>query len=120
MLMVEQGGININIVDGGAFFAHEVSANFTPTQLTLDFKCITPRIDPRGKGKPSFQMIHNVIMMEPWHAKEFVNMLKAVIERYEEEYGAIKKPAALEKAEKKQKAMKKEVNRGEGTPAYLG
>ena len=47
--------ININIHEGEPFFAHEVTVNFTPTQLAMDFKCITPRTDPRSK-KPSFQL----------------------------------------------------------------
>ena len=62
----EQKQINLNINDGEPFFAHEVSMNFTPTQISMDFKCITPRTDPRSKG-PTFLLKHNVVMLEPWH-----------------------------------------------------
>jgi len=44
--MVEKK-VNFGIEDGDNFFAHEVSVNFNPTQFVLDFKCITPRVDPR-------------------------------------------------------------------------
>jgi len=111
--------INLNIVEGKPFFAHEMSINFTPTQMSFDFKCITPRTDPRSK-KPSFQLEHNVVMVEPWHAKMIYQVLGNVIKKYEEEYGAIKKPKSLEKAEKKQKTAVKEVTAGDETPSYLG
>ena len=101
--MANPDQINININDGEPFFSHEVTINFTPTQLTLDFKCITPRNDPRSK-KPSFQLKHNVVMMEPWHVKNLLAVMKAVVDRYEKEFGKIKKPKALEVAEKKKKS----------------
>ena len=60
--------ININIQDGEPIFAHEMSVNFTPTQFVLDFKCITPRNDPRSKTRASFLLKHSVVMVDPWHA----------------------------------------------------
>ncbi len=112
--------ININIVDGEPFFAHEMNVNFTPTQFTFDFKCITPRIDPRGK-RPGFLLKHNVVMVEPWHAKMILAVLNNIIKKYEDEYGTIKKPKAVEMAEKKQKkAMKPSKQGTTETPSYLG
>lgn len=112
--------INISIVDGEPFFAHEMTCNFTPTQFTFDFKCISPRTDPRSK-KPSFLLKHNVVMVEPWHAKMILNVLANVVKKYEEEYGTIKKPKAVEIAEKKQKkAMKASPASEAETPSYLG
>lgn len=116
--MVEQQ-ININVMDGGAFFAHEASVNFTPLQFTLDFKCITPRVDPRGKGKPTFLLMHNVVMLEPYHAKALLDVLQNVVKKYEEQYGKIEKPKALQKAEKLQKKTSVEKDKTE-TPSYLG
>ncbi|MBW2970167.1 DUF3467 domain-containing protein [Candidatus Woesearchaeota archaeon] len=115
-----QEQINININEGEPFFAHEATVNFTPTQLTLDFKCITPRTDPRGK-KPSFQLKHNVVMLDPWHAKSLLSVLNSVIQKYEQEFGKIKKPKSLEKAEKKQKEfMKKAGESVPEVPTYMG
>ena len=112
--------INLNIVEGDPFFAHEVSMNFTPTQITLDFKCITPRTDPRGKA-PSFLLKHNVVMVEPWHAKLMLDVLANVVKKYEEEFGKIKQPKALEKATKKQKKAEKEATKTTvATPSYMG
>jgi hypothetical protein len=111
--------INISIIDGEPFFAHEMSTNFTPTQFTLDFKCITPRVDPRSK-KPSFLLKHNVVMVEPYHAKMILAVMNSVIKKYEEEYGAIKKPKAVESAEKKQKKAIKAAETETETPSYLG
>lgn len=112
--------INLNIVEGDPFFAHEVSMNFTPTQITLDFKCITPRTDPRSKA-PNFLLKHNVVMVEPWHAKMMLDVLGNVVKKYEEEYGKITQPKAVKKATKKQKASKKKSStKTAGAPSYLG
>lgn len=111
--------INLNIIDGEAFFAHEVSMNFTPTQISMDFKCITPRADPRSKG-PTFLLKHNVVMLEPWHAKMLVDVLANTIKRYEEAFGKIKKPGAIEKAEKKQKKAASKIDTATETPSYMG
>ena len=108
--------INLNIVDGDPFFAHEAAVNFTPTQITLDFKCITPRVDPRSK-KPNFQIKHNLVMMEPWHAQSLIKVLQNVVGNYEKEFGKIKIPKAIEKAQKKHKEGKKEAKT---TPSYMG
>ncbi len=112
--------INIQIIDGEPFFAHEMTANFTPTQFSFDFKCITPRVDPRSK-KPSFLLKHNVIMVEPYHAKMILSVLNNVVKKYEEEYGAIKKPKAIITAEKKhKKAIAAAKDTISETPTYLG
>ena len=114
-----QEQINLNIHEGEPFFAHEVTVNFTPTQVAADFKCITPRSDIRSK-KPSFQLKHNVIMLDPWHAKALISVLQNVVERYENEFGKIKKPRALEIAEKKQKERVDKGEKEESVPTYLG
>lgn len=111
--------INININEGEPFFAHEVTINFTPLQVTLDFKCITPRSDPRSK-KPTFQLKHNVVMMDPWHAKSLIGVLSNVVERYEKEFGKITKPKAIAKAEKKQKEAMAKTGVVAEVPTYLG
>ncbi len=116
--MAEQ--INMNIQDGGAMYAHEMSVNFTPMQFTLDFKMVTPRNDPRGKGRPSFLLQHNVIMVDPWHAKKIIEVMEATVKKYEEEYGKITKPKAVIKAEKKQKALVQDSVDTKDTPTYLG
>ncbi len=111
--------VNISIMDGEPFFAHELTTNFTPTQFTFDFKCITPRVDPRSK-KASFLLKHNVIMVEPYHAKMILSVLNNVIKKYEEEYGVIKKPKSVEVAEKKQKKAMSTKKADTETPSYLG
>ena len=114
-----QEQVNLNINEGEPFFAHEVTVNFTPTQLTIDFKCITPRSDPRAK-KPNFQLKHNVVMLEPWHAKALINVLSNVVGKYEEEFGKIQKPKALQKAEKKQKELMQQQGKDVEIPTYMG
>ena len=67
-------------------------------------------------------MKHNVVMVEPWHAKMILAVLNNVIKKYEDEYGTIKKPKSVEIAEKKQKKAMKAVQSAGQTeaPSYLG
>ena len=111
----------MTVMDGGDFYAHEATLNFTPLQIVLDFKSVTPRTDPRGKGKPSFVLRHNVILLDPWHAKKVSEVFNNVIKKYEEEFGEIKKPKSLEKAEKKHKQSQEQTGDPKTpVPTYMG
>lgn len=116
---MEKEKINMNISDlAPDFFAHEASINFNPTQLIFDFKCITPRVDPRSKHNVVINLKHSIIMLDSYHAKRFHELLGEVIKKYEKEFGKIEQPNQLVQLEKKQKLIKK---KGETTvPSYLG
>jgi len=114
--MVEKK-VNFGIEDGDNFFAHEVSVNFNPTQFVLDFKCITPRVDPRGEDGPFISIKHNVVLMDVYHAKKFIEFFKRRLDTYEGEFGKIERPKQLKKVEKKRKESKKEKPE---TPTYFG
>ena len=114
--MTEEKKVNIGINDGMEFFAHETSINFNPTQFILDFKCITPRVDPRNKEGPTLVLRHNVIIIDPYHAKKLQELLGSVVGKYEKEFGKIEKPKQLKKAEKKIKVQEEKPE----VPHYLG
>jgi hypothetical protein len=109
--------VNMNIHDGQAFYAHEISINFSPGQMVLDFKNITPRIDPRNKQGPTFVLVHNVVTLDPYHAKQFHTLLGDAIKKYETEFAKIDKPKAIAKAEKKLKDKPKAIP---DIPHYMG
>lgn len=111
--------INVSISEGDAFFAHEVSVNFNPMQFVLDFKCITPRVDMRTKDAPFFALKHNVVMIDPYHAKHLAEMFTNAVKKYEESYGKIAKPEALKKHDKKSKS-KKAMEEPQEMPTYFG
>lgn len=118
---MDQEKINLNISDGEAFFAHELSINFNPMQFIFDFKNITPRIDPRSKSRASISLKHNVIMVDPYHAKNVLSLLEKTIKKYEKEFGAIKKPQALKMLEKKKKNREVEDPKNKiQIPSYFG
>ena len=112
--------VNLSISDGNDFFAHEVSVNYNPTQFVLDFKSITPRIDPRMQEGASISLKHNVVLLEVYHAKKFHELLGRLISSYEKEYGKIEMPKALLKAEKKNKGKGKAAPEKIAVPSYLG
>jgi len=116
--------INLGIQDGNEFFAHELSVNFNPTQFIFDFRCVTPRSDPRSKDAPFISIKHNVVLAEPYHAKRILEVLGNVVKQYEEQFGKIEKPKALKALEKKAKKTAKENNNKKSTketiPSYLG
>lgn len=110
----------MNISDHGAdFFAHEASINFNPTQFIFDFKCITPRVDPRAKESTVINLKHNVIMLDVYHAKRFFELLGDVIGNYEKEFSKIDKPKEIVAMEKKNKKFQKNVTKST-VPSYLG
>ena len=117
--MAEKQKINMSIMDGDAFFSHETSINFSPTQFIFDFRSITPRIDARSTGA-TIALKHNVIMVEPYHAKQFFNVLSKVIKKYESEFGKIEKPASIQKLEKKKKNKKTKEDKTIKSPNYFG
>ena len=123
---VNERKINLSISEGEPFFSHEMSINFNPTQFILDFKCVTPRVDPRTRdGTAVLSLKHNVVMIEPYHAKQMLNALGEVIEKYEKKFGKIKIPSALAQIEKevqkKSKTKKSEDGAKTGKfPSYLG
>ncbi|MBD3249122.1 DUF3467 domain-containing protein [Candidatus Woesearchaeota archaeon] len=118
--MSEEKKLNMSISEGDEFFAHELSINFNPMQFTFDFKCVTPRVDARSKEAPTIVAKHNVVMTDPYHAKQILSLLKNVIENYEEQYGKIEKPSAMKEFEKKQKKKGKEPKNKTRTPSYFG
>ena len=111
--------INLGIEDGKEFFAHEMSVNFNPTQFILDFRCITPRVDPRSRETPFVSLKHNIVMMEPFHAKRMLEVLSNMINEYEKQYSRIEKPKALQKHEEDIKKLEKK-NSKETMPSYFG
>ena len=116
---MEKKPINITVDDGKEFFAHETSINFNPTQFVLDFRCITPRIDPRTKDTPLVNLKHNVIMVDPWHAKEVHRILTNVLQKFEEQFGPIEQPSAVQKYLEKAKEQKPRAEKTQ-TPSYFG
>ncbi len=119
--MTEEKNINLNINDGEAFYANEVSINFSPTNMFLDFKSVTPRIDPRNQSGPTFSLKHNVVILDPYTVQQFATLLAEVISRYEGEFGKIKKPEQIERLEKKQSQPKKQTkSKDVGVPVYFG
>ncbi|MDA1197201.1 MAG: DUF3467 domain-containing protein [Nanoarchaeota archaeon] len=113
--------INMNINDGDAFYAHELSINFNPLQFVLDFKSVTPRVDPRSNNQASIYMKHNVILVDPYHAKRVYELLGTVLKKYEKEFGKIEKPSALKVLEMKSKKEAAKINKKEKieTPSYI-
>ena len=122
--MPEEKQINFGISDGMEFFAHEMSLNFSPTQFIFDFRCITPRVDARSKDGTYIALKHNVIMVDPYHAKRMLEVLTNVVGEYEKQYGSIDQPKALKVHEKKVKKMMKDDNNNnekkDNMPSYLG
>jgi len=113
----EKQNVNLNINDGDAFYANEVSINFNPSNFFVDFKCVSPRIDPRNQSGATFALKHNVVILEPYALKEMVNMMKDLVGRYEKSFGKIEKPKAAKTAEKMNKDKKVAK---EKAPAYFG
>ena len=116
---MEQKNMNISVDDGDAFFCHELSINYNPLQFIFDFKTVTPRVDVRSKNSPIINIKHNVVMLDPFHAKKMLELLTKVVSDFENEFGVINKPKAVEKMEKKMAKQGKD-KKTISAPTYFG
>jgi hypothetical protein len=112
--------LSMNIDDGTDFFAHETSINFSPAQFIIDFKSVTPRVDPRTGPAPILFLKHNVILLDPLHAKNLSELLADIVKKYENEFGKIEKPKAVLQHEKKLKRKSKQKPKATPAPEYFG
>ena len=91
---MENKKINLSISEGIAFYGHEASINYGEGQFIFDFKCITPRIDPRSRDGPVVNLSHNVVMVNPEQAKSLYSQLGELLGKYEDD-GAIESTGFL-------------------------
>ena len=112
--------VNLSIKEGDAFYAHEASINFSPTQFILDFRCVTPRVDPRSNEAPTLHMAHNVLMVDPYHATKIHELLGTMIKKYEKEFGKIDKTKAMKIVDKKKKNQIENKGETKVAPSYFG
>ncbi len=113
--------INLSVDDGDAFFAHEISINFNPTQFILDFKCITPRVDPRSRDNAILKVKHNVVIVDPYHLKKIHEFISNRLKDYETEFGKIEEPKQIKMLRKKHGKHGKEAKQEKDSiPSYLG
>ena len=115
--MTKDKKVKFEIDNGREFFADEAGVIHNPLRIILDFRSVTPRVDMRNQEYQPIVLRHNVVMMDPYTAKTFSEILQKNIKNYEKQFGKIDKPAALKKLDKKKKAKKKGKKE---TPSYFG
>ena len=104
----EEKQINLRVKDGEQFYANETGINFTPTEVILDFKCIN-NVQDIGNHR-ALVLKHNLVILTPYLAKSFMEVMIRAVKDCEAKFGEIKKPKELGKAEKIiQKERAKEV-----------
>ncbi|HLD97553.1 MAG TPA: hypothetical protein VI934_04370, partial [Candidatus Nanoarchaeia archaeon] len=59
--------------------------------------------DGSSGGQPRLVMSHNVILLDPYLALEFISVLKDNVAKFEKRYGKITRPAALKKLDEEAK-----------------
>lgn len=106
-----EGGqqVNVEVQNGTEFFADQVSVSHNPLRFVIDYTRTAPRIDGSNTSQPRLVMSHNVILMDPYLAVEFMNVLKDNIAKFEKRYGKITRPAALKKIEEESRKGRKEA-----------
>jgi hypothetical protein len=100
-------GVRIDAADAGEeFLAEEIAISHSPVRFVLDFKNISPRIDI--PGQPIRHVLkHKIIKVDPFVAKDLLEIFRQNIEKYEKQFGKIEKPKALAKAEEEAKKQGK-------------
>jgi hypothetical protein len=102
-----ESGVRIDASDAGEeFLAEEVAVSHSPVRFVIDFKSMSPRIDI--PGQPIRHILkHKIIKLDPFIAKDLLDVFRQNIEKYEKQYGKIEKPKALAKAEEEAKKQGK-------------
>ena len=100
-----QPQINVEVQNGTEFFADQVSVSHNPLRFVIDFTRTAPRIDGNATQQPRLVMSHNVLLVDPYLAVEFINVLKDNVSRYEKRYGKITRPAPLKKLDEEAKKV---------------
>ncbi len=90
--------VNLRVKDENLFYSNESSINLNPNEIILDFKCITHAQDLQEHR--GLILRHNLVILNPFHAKSFLIMLNKAVKNYEAKFGEIKKPESMKKAEK--------------------
>ncbi len=120
----EQKKINFDIDNGDVFYCDEIGVIHTPLKVFLDFKNTTPRVDVRNNQFQPLVTKHNVIVMDPYLAKELIAVLSENLKNYEKKFGKISKPESLEKAQKEAKKLANKSSKANTTrnvsPVYFG
>jgi hypothetical protein len=109
-----QKDVQINSISEKEFFVDEVMVTHGPLKMFIDFKNTTPLMD---MGKQRLTIRHQVCILDPFLAKDFLRVLKENIDKYEKQFGEIKKPESLQKLEKEAKKKGKESSKKE---SYFG
>ena len=108
----------IQNIDNTPMMSNQQTVAHQPDRFILDFKAAYPQYTP--DNKPTLVISHRVILLDPYYAKDFLEVLKSNIEKYEKRFGTIKKPANVIKAEKEMKKLEKEEASGTEVPSYMG
>ena len=87
--MAKEKEINLRIKDNGQFYSNETTINFGPVEFVLDFRCAT-HVQDMGIHR-AILVSHNPVILTPYHAKSFLNVLHKAVVDYEERFGEIKK-----------------------------
>ncbi|MBI5389788.1 DUF3467 domain-containing protein [Candidatus Woesearchaeota archaeon] len=115
----KENKINFDIVNGTEFFSDDFAITHTPVRFYLDFKRAVPRLDIRNRDFQPMVISHNVVILDPFMAKNLIELLQQNLQKYEKQFGKIKPPKALEKANKKNKKPKDDTTKEE-SPVYFG
>jgi len=117
--MKEEKQINLRVKDGDQFYSNETTINFGPVEFVLDFRCVT-HIQDVAENR-SILIRHNAVILTPYHAKSFLQVLNKAIVDYENRFGEIKKPGEIKKAEDLIKKERKKLEKDkEDNETYFG
>ena len=104
--------------DQEPLLANQFTVSHGADRFTIDFRNMVPQFGPNGE--PSFVLVHRVVQFDPYFLKNFVAALQENIKKYETQYGGIKKPEAVLKAEKDTKKTQGKLETTSDKISYVG
>lgn len=106
----------INHVDENPLHSNVQTVTHGPDKFVLDFIGVYPQFTPDSKPVPVAS--HKTVILDPYTAKEFLNILQDNIKKYEKRFGEIKKPESLKKAQEMHEIQSSTTK--SRSPEYMG
>ena len=106
--------------DKTPMLSNHQTVSHTPDKFVIDFKNVYSQFAP-DNNPPAIIINHKVVLLDPFVAKEFLNVLAENIRKFEEKFGKIKLPDSVQKARKEMQKVKPEESISTtDRPSYMG
>ena len=109
---------SIQNVDNSPLMSNQQTVGHQPDKFILDFKGVYPQFTL--ENTPALVVNHKIILLDPATAKDFLEVLKDNISKYEKKFGKIKRSKNPQNSKDEKKDTVEGTLTGTDRPHYMG